>query len=219
MAKDKVKKKPSGKKAGKTAPGNEAAAKEVEVLLAKRPLEPRGWYLSALLAEREGKQQQVRNSLTKINELLDPVPIEYMRYRPQVLLLGGQAHYGLGEREKAKPLFEAFQRAQGVGPQRQTGADLAELRSLLEDLDIPPCSSQPQGCGEAADAPTHDDGLALARHRSTLVEPRTAGVPKRQAARPALSAAAVSTARRAWKRAASRAVSSGGPAAEACEVP
>lgn len=95
---------------------NEAAAKDVAELLAKRPLEPRGWYLSALLAEREGKQQQVRNSLVKINELLDPVPIEYMRYRPQVLLLGGQAHYGLGEREKAKPLFEAFQRAQPGTP-------------------------------------------------------------------------------------------------------
>lgn len=95
---------------------NDAAAKDVAELLAKRPLEPRGWYLSALLAEREGKQQQVRNSLAKINELLDPVPVEYMRYRPQVLLLGGQAHYGLGEREKAKPLFEAFQRTQPGTP-------------------------------------------------------------------------------------------------------
>ncbi|HSW07578.1 XrtA/PEP-CTERM system TPR-repeat protein PrsT [Aquabacterium sp.] len=95
---------------------DDAAAKDVAELVARKPQEPRGWYLGALLAERQGKQQQVRNALARITELLDPVPIEYIRYRPQVLLLAGQAHYGLGEREKAKPFFEAFQRVQPGTP-------------------------------------------------------------------------------------------------------
>jgi putative PEP-CTERM system TPR-repeat lipoprotein len=92
------------------------AAKDVIELLGSHPQDPRGWYLSALLAEREGKQQDARASLAKITALLDPLPIEYIRYRPQILLLNGQAHYGLGEREKAKPYFESFQKAQPGSP-------------------------------------------------------------------------------------------------------
>lgn len=92
------------------------AAKDIDKLLAQQPSDPRGWYLSALLAEREGKQQAVKTAMVKIAALLDPVPIEYIRFRPQLLLLNGQAHYALGEREKAKPLFEAFQRVQPGSP-------------------------------------------------------------------------------------------------------
>ena len=95
---------------------NDDAANDVAELLKKSPNEPRGWYLSALLAEREGKQQAVKSALIRITQLLDPVPIEFIRYRPQLLLLVGQAHYGLGEREKAKPFFENFQRVQPGSP-------------------------------------------------------------------------------------------------------
>lgn len=92
------------------------AAKDVAMLLEQTQVEPRGWYLSALLAEREGMQQVANKALAKITELLDPVPIEFIRFRPQLLLLNGQAHYGLGEREKAKPYFEIFQRTQPGSP-------------------------------------------------------------------------------------------------------
>ena len=51
-------------------------------------------------------------SLNEVTGLLDPVPLEYFHYRPQVLMLGGLAHYGLNEREKAKPYLEAVQRQQ-----------------------------------------------------------------------------------------------------------
>lgn len=95
---------------------DDAAAKDVEALLALQSDDARGWYLNALLAERAGKQQEVKNALAEITALLDPVPIEYIRYRPQILLLAGQAHYGLGEREKAKPFFESFQRLQPNSP-------------------------------------------------------------------------------------------------------
>jgi|CXWL01.1.fsa_nt_gi putative PEP-CTERM system TPR-repeat lipoprotein len=95
---------------------NADAAKDVAELLAKTPLEPRGWYLSALLAEREGKEQAVKTALAKITALLDPVPPQFIRFRPQMLLLNGQAHFALGEREKAKPFLEAFQRVQPASP-------------------------------------------------------------------------------------------------------
>jgi hypothetical protein len=72
---------------------------------------------------------------------------------------------------------QRLERAQGVGPQRQSGTDLAELPGLLQDLDLPPHASEGQGCRETADAPTHDDGLLLGRHPSTLEEPRDRTCP------------------------------------------
>lgn len=94
----------------------EEAAKDATVLLEKTPNEPRGWYLNALLAERAGKTRLVKDSLRRITSLLDPVPLDYIRYRPQLLLLNGQAHFGLDEVEKAKPLFEAFNKVQPASP-------------------------------------------------------------------------------------------------------
>jgi cellulose synthase operon protein C len=94
----------------------DAAAKDVATLLDKTPDEPRGWYLSALLAEHAGRPAEMKAALARITALLDPVPIEYIRFRPQILLLNGEAHYGLGEREKAKPFFEYFQQVQPGSP-------------------------------------------------------------------------------------------------------
>ena len=92
------------------------AAKDVALLLEKTPLEPRGWYLSALLAESDDKPQQVKASLTRITELLDPVPLAFIRYRPQMMMLNGQAHFGLGRPARAKPYFEGFARLQPGSP-------------------------------------------------------------------------------------------------------
>ncbi|MDE2277667.1 MAG: PEP-CTERM system TPR-repeat protein PrsT, partial [Burkholderiales bacterium] len=92
------------------------AAREVAVLTRDSALEPRGWYLGALLAERAGRTAAMKSALQQVTELLDPVPLGYIRYRPQMLLLNGEAHYGLGENEKALPYFEAFQRAQPGSP-------------------------------------------------------------------------------------------------------
>lgn len=92
------------------------ASRDVTKLLALAETEPRGWYLSSMLLEREGKTDAARKAIGKITELLDPVPIEFIRFRPQLLMLAGQAHYSLGNREKAKPYFEVFQRLQPVSP-------------------------------------------------------------------------------------------------------
>lgn len=88
------------------------AATDVAELLRTSPGDPRGHYLSSLILERQGKPAQAKAALNEITALLDPLPIDSLRYRPQALMLGGLAHYGLNEREKAKPYLEAAQRAQ-----------------------------------------------------------------------------------------------------------
>lgn len=78
--------------------------------------DPRGAYLSALLAEREGRTADAKSELAKVTALLDPIPIEALRYRPQLLMLGGLAHFGLDETEKAKPYLEGVLRGEPGSP-------------------------------------------------------------------------------------------------------
>ena len=78
--------------------------------------EPRAMYMGAVLADREGDPKASKAALTELVNLIDRVPIEFMRYQQQVLILGGLAHHGLGQREKAKPYLEAVQREQPGSP-------------------------------------------------------------------------------------------------------
>lgn len=92
------------------------ALAEVNELHKLKPEDPRGAYLRAVLAERAGDAAAARASLKKITDLLDPVPIEFIRYRTQLLMLNGLSHYGLGETEKAKPFLELASRQQPGSP-------------------------------------------------------------------------------------------------------
>lgn len=92
------------------------ARADVAELQRLSPREPRGAYLRALLAERAGDTPAAQVALRQVTDLIDPVPMDYIRYRPQLLMLNGLAHFGLGEREKAKPYLELLQRVQGASP-------------------------------------------------------------------------------------------------------
>jgi cellulose synthase operon protein C len=92
------------------------ARRDVDEVIRLRPNEARALYLRAVLAERAGDTKLTRDSLNEVTALLDRLPLESMRYKPQVLILGGLAHHGLGQREKAKPYLEAVQRDQPGSP-------------------------------------------------------------------------------------------------------
>lgn len=94
----------------------DAATSALQVLLKQAPNEPRALYLSAVLAERRGDAAASAQSLKAVTTQLDPVPMDYIRYRPQALMLNGLAHYGLGELQKAKPYLEAALRQQPASP-------------------------------------------------------------------------------------------------------
>jgi cellulose synthase operon protein C len=94
----------------------EQAQPALQALLKQAPTEPRALYLSAVLAERRGDSAAASQALKAVTTQLDPVPMDYIRYRPQALMLNGLAHYGLGELQKAKPYLEAAQRLQPNSP-------------------------------------------------------------------------------------------------------
>lgn len=96
------------------------------------PDDPRAAYLRALLAERNKDFATANASLKTVTELLDPIPLEFIRYRPQLLMLNGLAHFGLGQREKAKQYLEYFQRIQSGSPAAKL---LAQI--LLAEPNVP----------------------------------------------------------------------------------
>ena len=92
------------------------AQKDVDAARVAAPQDPRGHYLGALLADKAGKARESRDLLGEVTALLDPVPMEFLRYRPQLLILGGLSHFGLGQFEKAKPYLEMVQKNQAGTP-------------------------------------------------------------------------------------------------------
>lgn len=94
----------------------EASLARKEPVQPNGPNEPRAYYLQALLAERNQQPDVAQQALKNITTLLDPVPIDFIRYRPQMLMLNGLAHYGLNEPEKAAQALEYFQKVQGSTP-------------------------------------------------------------------------------------------------------
>lgn len=90
----------------------DAATRDVAEALKKAPKEPRALYLKAVIAEREGRTAEAKAALNELTAQIDVIPPSYLRYRPQTLMLGGLAHHGLGQREKAKPYLEGVLRSQ-----------------------------------------------------------------------------------------------------------
>jgi len=108
------------------------AGPEVEEVLRRSPDEPRAVYLRALLADRTGKPSEAKAALHDVINLIDPVPIEFIRYRPQLLLLNGLAHFGLDEPAKAKPYLEYFCRGQSNSPASKLLAQIYLLEPSIE---------------------------------------------------------------------------------------
>ena len=107
-------------------------ARDVEAALKTAPRETRALFLKATLAEREGRVAATRAALNEVTAQLDPIPLQFLRYRPQLLLLGGLAHNGLGQREKAKPYLEGVLR---VDPGHTAAKVLANMHLADRNAD------------------------------------------------------------------------------------
>jgi putative PEP-CTERM system TPR-repeat lipoprotein len=80
------------------------------------PRDPRAAYLRALIAERDGQRTDAVAALRSVVELIDPVPIDRIRFRPQLLLLAAMSHHALDQPDKAKPYLEVIVRQQPKSP-------------------------------------------------------------------------------------------------------
>lgn len=91
------------------------ARRDVVQVRRVRADDPRGAFLSALLAEKAGDRAATQAALKEVTALVDPLPMDFIKYKAQVLMLNGLAHYGLGEHEIAKPYLEAYHKLDPAG--------------------------------------------------------------------------------------------------------
>jgi putative PEP-CTERM system TPR-repeat lipoprotein len=100
------------------------ASRDVAEVLKKAPRETRALYLKALIAQQQGRTADARAAYNEVTAQVDPIPAQYLRYRPQTQMLGGMSHHALGQREKAKPYLEGVLRSQPGNPVAKVLADI-----------------------------------------------------------------------------------------------
>ncbi len=80
------------------------------------PSDPRAPFLAGQVADRKSDSKGARAKMVEVTSLLDTVPLTALRFRPQILMMGGMAHYALGNGEKARPYLETIVRQQADSP-------------------------------------------------------------------------------------------------------
>ncbi len=80
------------------------------------PSDPRAPFLAGQVADRQADAKGARAKMQEVTALLDTVPLTALRFRPQILIMGGMAHYALGNGEKARPYLETIVRQQPDSP-------------------------------------------------------------------------------------------------------
>jgi cellulose synthase operon protein C len=98
---------------------------DLDYLSKNHAQDPRAAYLLALAAARKNDSEGTRKALGNVTAVVDQIPTEIVNRSQQLLMLGGLAHYGLKEAEKAKTYLTAYVQIQP----RQPGA-----RKLLASI-------------------------------------------------------------------------------------
>jgi cellulose synthase operon protein C len=81
---------------------DQEAQPDLDYLAKEYAGEPRAAYLTALAAARKGDSEATRKALANVTAVVDQIPTEIVNRSQLLLMLGGLAHYGLNEPEKAK---------------------------------------------------------------------------------------------------------------------
>lgn len=137
----------------------EEARRDVDNLRKAARSDPRGAFLQALLAEKAGDRAAVRAALKEVTGLVDPIPLDYVKYKPQVLMLNGLAHYGLGERENAKPYLEAYRKLDPGG-----GVSKLLAQILLAEGNVEPAIESLEGYLRARPTDSQAQALLASAH-------------------------------------------------------
>jgi putative PEP-CTERM system TPR-repeat lipoprotein len=109
---------------------NEAEA-DLAVLRRLAPGDPRAAYLFALAAARRGDAEATRAALALVTEVLDRIPAQAIKGNAQLLMLGGLAHFGLGQPGKARGYLQSYVTLEP----RHPGARKLLAAILLEERD------------------------------------------------------------------------------------
>lgn len=115
---------------------------DLPALAADHGNDPRVAYLQALEAGQRNDRNAMVAALRRVTAQIDPQPEAQLKRKPALVLLGGMAHFALGEVEPARSYLERYRSLQGGSmgaqllaqlylSQRQTSAGIAALEASL----------------------------------------------------------------------------------------
>lgn len=84
------------------------ALADIQAIRRLEASEPRMNYLRAVLLARQGQTTEATQALREVVAIVDAIPPDIARRRGQLLLMGGLAHYGLGQYEKTVPYLDNY---------------------------------------------------------------------------------------------------------------
>jgi putative PEP-CTERM system TPR-repeat lipoprotein len=87
---------------------NGEAWKDLEYLKTKFPRDARASYLRSVYFSRKGDEIRSRESLAEVANILDLISPEFLASQPQLQMLGGLAHFGLNQHERAKTFLGVY---------------------------------------------------------------------------------------------------------------
>ena len=128
-------------------PGNAAyglkrdqdAENDIEYFKREKTKDPRALYLRSVYLGRNGNDAGARAALQEITQLLDPVPRARLKNQLQgLLLIGGLAHYGLGELEQAREYFSEYMTIDPnhLGARKLLGSVLIAQGNAVEAINV-----------------------------------------------------------------------------------
>lgn len=89
------------------------------------PKDPRGLFLKAMLSDRKGRKSTAQEAFKAAVDILDPAPAQFLRFRPQLLMIGALSHHSLGNVEKTKQYLEVMLAQQPGNPAAKLLAQIA----------------------------------------------------------------------------------------------
>ncbi|GAA6174075.1 PEP-CTERM system TPR-repeat protein PrsT [Colwellia sp. KU-HH00111] len=84
------------------------AAQDLDLILAKIPLEPRAKYLRAIVSAQLGDNEDSKNKINETIVTLNSISDEVMKQNPSYLFLAGVTNYNLGNFEDALRYFQYY---------------------------------------------------------------------------------------------------------------
>lgn len=82
------------------------AAKDLDTVRPLAPDEPRAAYLRAVIAGQRGDSVAANDALKEVVSAIDPLPVDWLARREQLLMTAALAHYGLGNYLKSREYLD-----------------------------------------------------------------------------------------------------------------
>lgn len=104
---------------------DEEAAADIEYFKREKEQDPRATYMRSVFLARKGDAAGTREAMAEITQAVDPVPMTILAAQaPELLFVGGLAHHGLGEFEKARGYLERYLQVQprNIGARKLLGS-------------------------------------------------------------------------------------------------